>query len=210
MVSDPAIAAELLCRRGGKYSSRTRNIVFGELFTGNSSMAVMPYGQQWSIVRKLLHNSLKPAVLPAYKPRQEAEAVSLAADILANGKCFSGGFDRFTATVVFSIAYGRRIGSLDSKVLAKRKYYFSMANAFIAPGAYLVESLPFLLHLPGFLSRWKEHPLQMGRENADFDNGLVDAIRKDLEEKKGSSVANLTETMIGLQAKGEAGTETCR
>ncbi len=210
MVSDPAVAVELLSRRGGKYSSRPRNIVFGELFSDNSSMAVMPYGKQWSITRKLLHNCLKPTALPAYKPRQEAEAVSCAADILSDGECFSDFFDRFAASVVFSIAYGRRIGSLDSKVLAKRKYYFGKANAFIAPGAYLVESLPFLLHLPSFLSRWKEHPLQMGRENAEFDNGLVNTVRKDLEEEKGGSVPSLTEKMIDLQDRGEAGTETCR
>ncbi|PBP25396.1 cytochrome P450 [Diplocarpon rosae] len=154
IVADPLIAAELMARRGSKYSSRPRSIVFGEIFAEGSSITMKPYGHSWSVCRKLLHNSLKTSMLPVYKPRQEAEAMILLAGIFSNTDSWSKAIDRFAASVVFSLAYGRRIESLDSKVLQTRKRLFAIASSCLAPGAYLVESLPFLLHLPDFLSKW--------------------------------------------------------
>mgnify|MGYP006209186179 CR=1 FL=1 len=103
-------------------------IVFGELFNNGASVASLPYGHAWSLRRKLLHNSLKSSALPAYKPRQEAEAMNLIADIEKDSSSWSEGIDRFAASVVFSLAYGRRIASLDSKALMNRQFLFRIAN----------------------------------------------------------------------------------
>ncbi|KAI6714582.1 hypothetical protein JHW43_002846 [Diplocarpon mali] len=208
IISDPAIAADLMTRRGSKYSSRPRSIVFGEILSEGSSTAFMPYGHSWSTSRKLLHNSMKTSVLPVYKPRQEAESMTLLAGVLANANSWSQGIDRFAASVVFSLAYGRRIDSLDSKVLQTRKRLFAIASSCLAPGAYLVESLPFLLHLPDFLSKWKDYPRRMGQETADFDASLLDSVKKDLQDGSREVPASLTKNMLGQQEKGEAGTET--
>ncbi|KAH7380908.1 cytochrome P450 [Cadophora sp. MPI-SDFR-AT-0126] len=208
IVTDPKITSHLLSRRGNKYSSRPRMIVFGELFNDGASVAAQPYGHAWSLRRKLLHNSLKSSALPAYKPRQEAEAMNFIADIAKDSSSWSEAIDRFAASVVFSLAYGRRIASLDSKTLKKRQFLFRVAAKIMAPGAYLVETLPYLLHLPDFLSRWKEYPLRMGRELAAFDISLVDAVKEDVKEDKGMIQVSLTETMLDLKKKGEAGADT--
>ncbi|PVH83171.1 putative cytochrome P450 [Cadophora sp. DSE1049] len=207
IATDPEITSDLLSRRGSKYSSRPRMIVFGELFNNGASMAALPYGHAWSLRRKLLHNSLKSSALPAYKPRQEAEAMNFIADIAKDSSSWSEGIDRFAASVVFSLAYGRRIASLDSKALKKRQYLFRVAAKIMAPGAYLVEIFPFFLHLPDFLSRWKEYPIRMGRELAAFDISLVDAVKDDLKEEKGVVQISLTEAMLDLKKKGEAGAD---
>ncbi|KAK0117664.1 hypothetical protein ONS95_011993 [Cadophora gregata] len=208
IVTDPVITSELLSRRGNKYSSRPRMIVFGELFNDGASVASLPYGNAWSLRRKLLHNSLKSSALPAYKPRQEAEAMNLVAGIAEKPSSWSMGIDRFAASVVFSLAYGRRIASLDSKALKKRQLLFRVAAKIMAPGAYLVETFPFLLHLPDFLSRWKEYPIRMGKELAAFDISLVNAVKEDLKKEKGIIQVNLTETMLDLKNKGEASADT--
>ena len=208
IVTDPEITSDLLSRRGSKYSSRPRMIVFGELFNDGASVASLPYGHAWSLRRKLLHNSLKSSALPAYKPRQEAEAMNLIADIATKPHIWSEGIDRFAASVVFSLAYGRRIASMDSKALKTRQLLFRVAAKIMAPGAYLVETFPFLLHLPDFLSRWKKYPLRMGKELAAFDISLVDAVKKDLKEEKGAIQISLTETLLDLKKRGEADADT--
>ncbi|KAH7323680.1 cytochrome P450 [Rhexocercosporidium sp. MPI-PUGE-AT-0058] len=210
IISDPAIAVELMSRRGSRYSSRPRMIVFGELFNNNSSVASLSYGSAWSIRRKVLHHSLKLSILPAYKPRQEAEALAVVDSIVGNSDNWSKAIDRFASSVVFSMAYGRRIASLDSKVLKKRQYLFRYASDLLKPGAYPVESFPFLLHLPAFLSRWKEPIVKMGRVLATFDVGLVDSVKEDLEHSKGTLVTSLTETMLDLKANGDVDTNALR
>jgi hypothetical protein len=58
IISDPHIAHELLAGRSAKYSSRPRMVMFGEVYSQMSSVVVQPYGQSWSIRRKLFHQAL--------------------------------------------------------------------------------------------------------------------------------------------------------
>lgn len=203
VIADPAIAVELLSRRGNRYSSRPRMIMFGEVFGDNTSVASLPYGDKWALQRKFLHHSLKGPSLPAFKPRQEAEALALITSIVNDSDDWSQSLDRFASSVVFSMAYGRRIASLDSNVLKTRQKFFTYASNLMKPGAYLVETFPFLLQLPSFLARWRAPVLQMGREQAAFDIGLVDTVKDDLKKEKGTHMASLTNTMLQLKAEGD-------
>ncbi|KAL2062818.1 hypothetical protein VTL71DRAFT_5890 [Oculimacula yallundae] len=203
VITDPAIAVELLSRRGNRYSSRPRMIMFGEVFGNNTSVASLPYGEKWSIHRKLLHYSLKGSAMPAFKPLQEAEALTLTASLVKNSKSWSQGIDRYASSVVFSMAYGRRFASEDSVVLTTRKEFFRYANDLLKPGAFLVESFPVLLKFPDFLARWREPVLEMGRAQAAFDISLVNTVRDDLKGAKGQVKANLTDKMLQLKTKGD-------
>jgi hypothetical protein len=58
IISDPHIAHELLAARSAKYSSRPRMVMFGEVYSQMSSVVVQPYGQSWSMRRKLFHQAL--------------------------------------------------------------------------------------------------------------------------------------------------------
>ncbi|KAG4440922.1 hypothetical protein IFR05_003612 [Cadophora sp. M221] len=206
VISDPAIAVDLMSRRGNRYSSRPRMIVFGELFNNNSSVASLSYGSAWSIRRKVLHHSLKLSALPAYKPRQEAEALAVVDSVVGNSDDWSKAIDRFASSVVFSMAYGRRIASLDSEVLKKRQFLFRYASDTLKPGAYPVEMFPFLLRLPDFLACWREPVVKMGRVLRTFDIGLVNSVKEDLKNTKGTAVISLTETMLDMKANGDADT----
>lgn len=68
-----------------------------------------------------VEKALKPASLESYKPRQVAEASLLVHDFLIHGsRDWVKIVDRYTAGVIFTTAYGRRIESMDAKVI-KRK-----------------------------------------------------------------------------------------
>lgn len=108
IISDPAIAALLLERRGNKYASRPRSIMFGEVYSKLTSIIVLPYGKKWSLRRRMLNRALKPADLPTYRPRQSAEATKLAAHMLLEPERWESSIDRFTASTIFTMTYGRR------------------------------------------------------------------------------------------------------
>jgi len=53
VISDPAIAQELMEKRSQIYSSRPRMVVMGEVFTNNRSLLTSPYNDHWRRLRKL-------------------------------------------------------------------------------------------------------------------------------------------------------------
>jgi hypothetical protein len=76
VISDPAIAQDLMEKRSQIYSSRPRMIVMGEVFTNNRGLLTSPYNEYWRRLRKMYppkHPSLyisplnSPLLLP-YSP----------------------------------------------------------------------------------------------------------------------------------------------
>lgn len=203
VISDPNIAVDLMEKRSNKYSSRPRFVVMGEIY-GTGSVLVQPYGKEWSLRRKLLHRALTPAALRTYVQRQEAEATRMVFGVMRHPDNWEREFDRFTASVVFSISYGHRIDSLNSPIIRQRLEFMHFMASLNVPGAYLAESFPVLKHVPSFLAPWKRSI----REHAELETveniALVDDVRRDLEvgKEKGLEVApSLTQTLLSVREK---------
>ncbi|KAI0133712.1 cytochrome P450 [Xylariales sp. AK1849] len=184
VLSDPRIAQELLEKRSTKYSSRPRMVAMGELLWDGASILVQPYGKSWSIRRKLLHQALTPKALQEYVPIQEAEATRLCAQLIQHSKNWETQFERFTSSVVFAISYGHRIDSLESSVIRQRFEFMQYSSGLNVPGKYMVESIPALKYLPNILAPWKREIQEHGKEEADANMALVDAVRSDIEHAK--------------------------
>lgn len=180
VISDPAVATELLESRSSKYSSRPRMVAMGELLWDNASILVQPYGREWSIRRKLLHLALTPRALRLYKPVQQAEASRLAHGMLARPGDYVKLIETFTSSVVFCVAYGHRIDSLGAKVIRQRFDFMHYSSGLNVPGKYLVESFPALKHVPDFLAPWKADIKAHGRAEAVANMALTDVVRADI------------------------------
>ncbi|KAF2237759.1 cytochrome P450 [Viridothelium virens] len=192
VVSDPQITFDLLEKRSAKFSSRPRTVAMGELLWEMGSILVQPYGKEWSIRRKLLHAALTPKALRLYKPTQEAEANRLCMQLLRLSEEPSGRtgwdwdrlFERFTASIVFCVAYGHRIDSLNAKIIRQRFEFMHFSALLNVPGAYLVESFPLLKYVPECLAPWKAEIKRNGRREAKANMELVDLVRKDMRRAK--------------------------
>ncbi|ORY18118.1 cytochrome P450 [Clohesyomyces aquaticus] len=184
VVSDPVIAAELLEKRSSKYSSRPRMVAMGEILWDNASVLVQPYGKEWSIRRKLLHQALTPKALRLYKPVQTAEASRLCSHLLGTPASWEKHLERFTSSIVFSVAYGHRIDSLNSKVIHQRFEFMHFSASLNVPGKYAVESYPFLKHVPDSLAPWKADIKAHGRLEAAANMALVNVVRSDMARAK--------------------------
>ncbi|OMP83927.1 O-methylsterigmatocystin oxidoreductase [Diplodia seriata] len=190
VISDPQMAAELLEKRSNKYSSRPRMVAMGELLWDNASILVQPYGKAWSTRRKLLHQALTPKALQLYQPVQEAEAARLCAQLLdaaPDDIDFEKPIERFTASVVFCVAYGHRIDSLRADVLRARFEFMRYSASLNVPGAYLVETFPLLKYLPDALAPWKADIKAHGAREAAANMALVDVVRQDMMAANPSS-----------------------
>lgn len=180
IISDPAVATELMESRSSKYSSRPRMVAMGELLWDNASILVQPYGKEWSIRRKLLHLAMTPKALRLYKPVQEAEASRLAYGLLSRPGDYVKLIETFTSSVVFCVAYGHRIDSLNARVIRQRFEFMHYSSSLNVPGKYLVESIPALKYVPDFLAPWKADIKDHGRREAVENMALTDIVRDDI------------------------------
>ena len=177
----------------------------GELYWDGASVLVQPYGKAWLGRRKLLHQALSPSALKLYRPTQEAEATRLCAHLLLSPELYEKHIDRFTSSVVFAIAYGRRVDSLDARIIRQRLGFMQYAASLNIPGAYLVESVPFLKHVPRFLAPWKREIQDRGREEAAANMALINMVENDIvsAEKEGREVpTSLCKLLLDIRAKG--------
>jgi cytochrome P450 len=184
VISDPNIAAELMEKRSAKYSSRPRMVAMGEILWDGASILVQPYGKEWSVRRKLLHQALTPKALRLYKPVQEAEASRLCCQLLQSPDNWEKLLERFTSSIVFCVAYGHRIDSLNAEVIHQRFKFMHVAASLNVPGKYLVESFPILKHVPDVVAPWKADIKAHGREEAAANMALVDTVRADIAQAK--------------------------
>ena len=204
IVSDPWVAVELLEKRSNKYSSRPRSVAMGELYWDMASILVQPYGKTWSIRRKLLHSGLTPAALEGYKPVQEAEASRLCFQLLAQSKDWEPLLDRLTSSIVFSIAYGHRIDSLQSPIIRQRMKFMHYSASLNVPGAYLVESFPFLKYAPDSIAPWKAIIKSKGKEEAAVNMKLVEDVKQDMAEARAAGIElprSFTSRLLEAKAK---------
>jgi cytochrome P450 len=164
-------------------------------------------GKPWAIRRLLFHKSLKAPTIQLYKPRQEAEASLLAFDILQDGgKKWVKVVDRYTASVILTTGYGRRIESMDAKVIQQKLGYLQFGGGLIAPGRFWAETLPWLKHVPNFLAPWKKAIERKGDEEAAFSMSLVELVRSDLKISSASEppkpkerISSFTEQILEMQ-----------
>lgn len=184
VISDPQISTDLLEKRSNKYSSRPCFVAMGELYWDNATILVQPYGKKWQLHRKLLHQALNPSALKQYKPIQTAEATRLCHALLSRPQDYETLIDQFTASVVFSIAYGHRIDSMNAKVIRQRLEFMQYSASLNVPGRYLVESIPILKYLPDFLAPWKAEIKRRGRMEAEANMALVEQVRRDMRSNK--------------------------
>lgn len=79
----------------------------------------MPYGDRWRATKKIFHLGLCKKACDSYKAIQESESRRLARDLLQNPTIFGKHVERYTASVMFCVAYGRRVDRLDDPVVKK-------------------------------------------------------------------------------------------
>lgn len=88
-----------------------------ELYWGNAGILVQPYGKEWQLRRRMLHQALNLSARRLYKPVQEVEAARLCGAFLDQPNSYKALIDRFTASVDLSIAYSHRIDSMTSNII---------------------------------------------------------------------------------------------
>ncbi len=153
----------------------------------------MPYGPTWRKMRKFLHNRLHSNVAPNYHDQQHLEGIRLLREIVRELSNYEELLERFSAGVAIRIIYGQRIEKGSDPRARNILWCVHEFERVGAPGSYLVDLFPWMMHIPTFLAPWKRGLLDNYKRTDDFFESMVQGTKEVLAakgERAGSSFAS--------------------
>lgn len=202
-------AFELLDKRANISSDRPRYIVAHEILCGGLFAAFMRYGDLWRRTRRAAHEGLTKLAIRHYYPILRKEATLLSSAILDNQGLLEKHFQRFSASAIMSILYDYpTLENEDDQTLKQIHTFIGRLSKATVPGAYLVELLPWMMHIPESFAKWKREGREQFVEHTDMFNALLNAVRGDISKgcERPSMSASLIKTSDrnGLSNQGMA------
>lgn len=91
----------------------------------------MPHGDKWRKTRKIFNSGLLRRACEGYKPIQVAECQRLALDLAKTPGNFGKHMERYAASLMVCVAYGRRVDDLENPIVQriyKRMAYMATLN----------------------------------------------------------------------------------
>ncbi|KAF7189144.1 Cytochrome P450 monooxygenase [Pseudocercospora fuligena] len=190
-INDAWSASELLEKKAAVYASRPRMVVFAEL-TGmgqssdpdakvpGSNLVTMYYGDRWRVHRKITHAGVGLQQVRKYRDFQNDESKLVAFNLLSTPQEYVAHFERYAASVVSIIGFGRRIASITDPLITEVIAVMQKAADLNVPGKsfpMLFETFPWLASLPPQWFPWMFNGLGRRRRGQDFFYALADEAR---------------------------------
>ncbi|KAF5372141.1 hypothetical protein D9758_005058 [Tetrapyrgos nigripes] len=155
-INSQKTAEDLLDRRATKYSTRPHFIV-GNIVTGGLNIVMAPIGERWRKMRRASELALGLKNTVNYYIMQRNEAVFLAHSLLSDRDNWRSHIERTSSSTALSLMYDLPIiQSSQDPSIQWMNHFLDVVVSSMLPGAYLVETLPFLQHLPRSLSKWRQ------------------------------------------------------
>jgi cytochrome P450 len=142
-------------KRSAIYSSRAYTPFASGILSSDSRMLLMPYGERWRLLRKIMHTVMNKQNMPTFAPFQDVESRHLLWDYLKYPDLWYSANQRYANSVIMSVVFGKRMQLADPDT----KELFDTSTALILalqPGASLVDIFPWLDKLPKPLQWWRK------------------------------------------------------
>jgi len=171
-----AVTRELLEKRGSIYSSRPRMVVVGDHVYGGRLTSLLPYGARWRAQHRVQASFLNVRAAQKYHPLQDVESKQLLWELLDSND-FPAVFTRYSASLIFALAYGTRI--TDGAIGESADFTRLMEDILReVDGNPIVDAFPILDRLPQFLAPWKTRGSRLYRRQVQtFEKNMEDALK---------------------------------
>ncbi|TKA74677.1 hypothetical protein B0A55_04707 [Friedmanniomyces simplex] len=183
MVSSEEIANDLLRERGNIYSSREQLPMGAQLLSDNLRPVLLPYGDTWRRVRKLMHNLTNVSMAGSYEPLQEEESTRAVRDLIQAPRQYEKWFLRFSAGLILRLAYSKPVNTGDEEYVKRIMQVNHHLERIVSPGSYLVDTFPILMHLPSWLAPFKREGVRLHAEELDLFGTLLEEGTKASESQ---------------------------
>lgn len=177
IVSSEKIANDLLRERGSIYSSREQLPAAVGLLSDNLRPLFWPYGETARQGRKLMHQLCQPSSAVKYQSTQILESTRLLEDLVLRPQDYERLFMRYSAGLVFRTGFGKVLGENDP-LLDRIFTLVHHVERVASPGAYLVDTFPWMQYLPDFMAPFKRELKALHAEELDVFRSLLENTRK--------------------------------
>ncbi|KAM5352846.1 hypothetical protein ACJ41O_005568 [Fusarium nematophilum] len=127
--------SDLLDKRAAIYSSRPHFVVMGDMM---------------NMTKTNQHTAVGTQAVRNYRTQQSNESKILLRDLLDAPESFDMSIERYSCSVVSILGWGRRIDRMHD-VVAQVALGFMEGVNYVIPGLYIMEAIPWLAKLPGWL-----------------------------------------------------------
>ncbi|CUS13703.1 unnamed protein product [Tuber aestivum] len=156
-------ARDLLEKRSKIYSSRPRSVMAGEnVSRGKQSLIHPSYVEiilmkcdKWRMHRRLQGQVINQNIVNKYKGFQDLESIQLIKELVDRPEGFFDSFHRYNSSVIFALAYGKRMPRGDEEDVVAIDEITSNFLYSARLGTWIVDSFPLLNYLPTFVAPWK-------------------------------------------------------
>ncbi|KAJ7080682.1 cytochrome P450 [Mycena epipterygia] len=140
----------LLEKRSSKYSDRGDLPMVSELMGWDFNIALMKYGDEWRIHRRLFNQAFNIKASQKYQPQEVAATHALLVRMLQAPDAFMDHFRHMAGEVIMSVAYGIKVLPSDDPYVTLAHKAAHTSGIAAVPGAYLVNTIPILKHVPSW------------------------------------------------------------
>ncbi|ETW77757.1 cytochrome P450 monooxygenase 31 [Heterobasidion irregulare TC 32-1] len=149
VLNSAELASDLLEKKSSIYSSRVQLTMLHELIGWNHSFTFKPYDAAWRSQRKVFTQTVNPSDAAQFFPHQINAAHEFLRRLLSSSNLFHD-IHHWAAVMIMDITYGIRGEAADPYISTAIEALDGVARA-ATPGAFLVDYLPFLKYVPGWV-----------------------------------------------------------
>ncbi|KAG0704889.1 cytochrome P450 [Suillus ampliporus] len=171
-------AVDIMENQGKSVADRPRMVAIAEILRGGLSLGFQPFGEREHRMHKALHTHLQPRAAEAYEPLHMSHAKDTILDILDDPYNFQNHIQTYVATTIMKVAYGKTTPtSATDPEVTEASQLIKMTGEMLQPGAYLVDSIPWLKYLP-----WYGRDLKRGFERGNkLYKGQLNRVKEQMQ-----------------------------
>ncbi|KAH9917072.1 cytochrome P450 [Fomitopsis serialis] len=151
IVNSTTAARDLLEKRSAKSSDRPSSVLMTDLFGWGNVIATLPMGERLNKHRRWIHSTFfTEGSLSQFASAQSRETRTLIGGLLRTPERHAAHVHRLASSLVLEALYGHTITSEDDEYLTYAEQALIGTAEAAAPGAAIVDFLPFLRHVPAW------------------------------------------------------------
>ncbi|KAI0325277.1 cytochrome P450 [Cubamyces sp. BRFM 1775] len=188
VVNSAQAAHALFEKRSALYSDRTRMPMLNELVGCDWHFVFMGYGDSWRERRRVFHQYFHPNAATNYRPREIKVARELLRRLLETPDDFMIHLRHMAGSLILGVAYGIDVQPKNDPYIATAETALHAMSMAGNAGAYLVDYMPFLKHIPSWFpgATFKRQAAEWRKATDAMVEVPYKAVRQAMDEGKAS------------------------
>ncbi|KAF8870113.1 cytochrome P450 [Mucidula mucida] len=172
-------AIDLMEKCGAKISDRPRSIAASEIYSGGLRPLLLSNTPTWRIMSRAQHALLQVNQAKIYEPVQLAATKKLILAILNDPDDFIRHSRMFSMTIILTLSHAITKPTFSDYEVQGMIRLGARIGKVLRPGAYLVDAIPILKYLPGYLTDVRGY---FKEEHALFKS-MMDRVRERIDKE---------------------------